>query len=83
MITDYRLSKDKACRIVGLSRTALCRTRVDWFGRDKQVIDAITDVIAKPPRRGFWKCHNRLRLDGHPVNHKRVHRVYCEMKLNM
>jgi putative transposase len=83
MITDHRLSKAKACRIVGLSRTALYQPRVDWFARDKEVIDAINGVIAKRPRWGFWNCHNRLRLDDHPFNHKRVHRVYCDMKLNM
>ena len=83
MTTDHRLSKAKACRIAGLSRTALYRPRVDWFARDKEVIDAINGVIAKRPRWGFWKCHNRLWLDGHPFSHKRVHRVYCDMKLNM
>jgi len=24
-----------------------------------------------------------MRLDGLPYNHKKVHRVYCDMKLNM
>ena len=73
MITAHRLSKAKACRIVGLSRTALYRPRVDWLARDKEVIDAINGVIARRPRWGFWKCYRRIRLDGHPFNHKRVH----------
>jgi len=41
MITAHRLSKAKACRILGLSRTALYRPRVDWLAKDKEVIDAI------------------------------------------
>lgn len=83
MITCHRLSKATACRIVGLSRTVLYRPRMDRLERDREVIDAINAVIAKRSRWGFWKCFDRIRLDGHSFNHKRVHRVYCEMKLNM
>ena len=83
MITDHSLSKAKACRIVGLSRTALYRPREDRLKRDKPVIDALNGIIKKRPRWGFWKCYDRIRLDGHGFNHKRVHRVYCDMKLNM
>ena len=83
MITCHRLSKARACRIVGLSRTVLYRPRMDRLERDREVIDAINAVIAKRSRWGFWKCFDRIRLDGHSFNHKRVHRVYCEMKLNM
>lgn len=83
MVTEHRLSKAKACRLVGLSRTVLYRPKVDRLARDRVVIDAINDVIAKRPRWGFWKCFDRIRLDGHRFNHKRVHRVYCDMGLNM
>ncbi|SLM41571.1 hypothetical protein NSND_30010 [Nitrospira sp. ND1] len=32
---------------------------------------------------GFWKCCDRLRLDGRPWNHKRLWRVYCQLRLNL
>ena len=83
MVTENCLSKAKACRLMGLSRTVLYRPKVDRLARDREVIDAINDVIAKRPRWGFWKCFDRIRLDGYGFNHKRVHRVYCEMRLNM
>ena len=47
------------------------------------MIDAINDIIGKRPRWGFWKCIDRIRLDGYGFDHKRVHRVYCEMRLNI
>lgn len=83
MVTEHRLSKAKACRLMGLSRTVLYRPKVDRLARDREVVDAINEVIAKRPRWGFWKCFDRIRLDGYRFNHKRVHRVYCEMRLNM
>ena len=51
--------------------------------RDQAVIDALNAMVEKRPRWGFWKCYDRLRLDGHPWDHKRVHRVYKAKKLNL
>lgn len=51
--------------------------------RDQPVIDALNELVEKCPRWGFSMCYDRLRLDGHRWNHKRVWRVYCEMKLNL
>jgi len=43
----------------------------------------LNEIVARKPRWGFWKLHDRLRIEGHRINHKRLHRVYCAMKLNL
>lgn len=49
---------------------------------DQPIIDALNAVVKKHARWGFWKCFYRLRNLGHPWNHKRVWRVYTQMRLN-
>jgi putative transposase len=44
---------------------------------------ALLAVVEQHGRWGFWKCFDRLRLDGHAWNHKRVHRIYCALRLNL
>jgi putative transposase len=56
---------------------------VGWARRDAPVIAALTTLVGAKSRWGFWKCYDRLRLDGHPWNHKRVWRVYCGLRLNL
>ncbi len=51
--------------------------------RDNPVIDALSNLVEKYPRYGFPKLFVLLKREGHRWNHKRVHRVYCKMKLNM
>ena len=80
---DHQLPIRKACQIVRLSRAAYYRTPQVSMERDREVIDALNGLVASNCRWGFWKCFDRLRLDGHRWNHKRVHRVYCELRLNL
>ena len=47
------------------------------------MIEALQAVVAANPRWGFWKCYDRLRLDNHGWNHKRVYRVYRALGLNL
>lgn len=77
------LPVQRACRAVGLGRATYYRPRVDWARRDAPVIAALTMLVAAKSRWGFWKCCDRLRLDGPPWNHKRLWRVYCQLRLNL
>ena len=79
----HRLPIQHACHIVRLSRAAYYRPPVPASRRDAAVIAALMNVVARYPRWGFWKCYDRLRLDGAVWNHKRVHRVYCALRLNL
>lgn len=79
----HELSVARACRVVRLSRTAYYRPRPDPVTRDSAVIDALQAIVAERTRWGFWKCFDALRLRGHPWNHKRVHRVYRQLRLNL
>jgi putative transposase len=51
--------------------------------RDRAVIEVLNDLVARKLRWGFWNLHDRLRLDGLGINHKRLHRVYCALHLNL
>jgi putative transposase len=79
---DHEIAVTRACSIANLPRATYYKKPVDWLARDKPIIDALNEIV-NLERWGFWKCYDRLRLLNYPWNHKRVYRVYREMKLNM
>ena len=50
---------------------------------DKPIQDALSEMATLHNRWGFWMMFGRLRLLAYNDNHKRVHRIYTEMKLNL
>ena len=66
--------------MLNLSRSVY-RYRPDT-SKDMPVIEAIQDIVEDFPGWGFPKIYKKLRRQGHGWNHKRVHRVYCLLKLN-
>ena len=73
----------QACRMVRLSRAAYYQPPMPANRRDAAVIAGLTDAVSRYPRWGVWKLFDRLRTEGRPWNHKRVHRVYCALRLNL
>lgn len=65
-----------------MSRSAWYRPLVDWAQRDAQAIEALTRLAEQKPGLGFWKLYDRIRRAGHDWNHKRLHRIYCDLRLN-
>ncbi len=46
------------------------------------MISALNRLIERHPRWGFWKCFRALHRLGNLWNHKRVYRIYCNLRLN-
>lgn len=74
------LSIRQACRSLNLSRTVY-HYRPDTT-RNEPVIVALQAMAERYPRYGFPKLFQVLRRQGYPWNHKRIHRIYCLLKLN-
>ena len=82
LIESHSLSVQRGCQCIGISRAAYYRKLQSDTERDAGVINALNDLIGRHARWGFWKCFNFLKAKGSPWNHKRIYRVYCELRLN-
>ena len=50
---------------------------------DSEIINVLNKLTDKHNRWGFPKCFKRIRKLGYQWNHKRVHRVYTALNLNL
>jgi len=77
----HGVSLRKACQVVVLARSTFSYTakRPD----DSPIIEQLQQLVEKHPAIGFWKCFYRIRNMGFKWNHKRVYRVYTQLKLNI
>ena len=83
MSEEHDLSIARACQVARLSRAAYYRPGTDWAARESEVIAALQAIVVEEQRWGFWKCRDRLRALGYGWNHKRIWRVYCQLRLNL
>ena len=61
LVGDHRLPVRRACRVMRMSRAAYYRPPGPASRRDAAMTAALTDVVARYPRWGFWKRFDRLR----------------------
>lgn len=80
LVEDHGLSERRACWISGLSRSV--RRYKPVPDKDEPVIALLAELAERHPDRGFGKLFDLVRRRGKRWNHKRVHRIYCEMGLN-
>jgi putative transposase len=66
---------------MGISRTT-CQYKAK-LKDDSELQSVLTSLTTKHAAIGFWQCCYRLWNRGHWWNHKRIYRVYTDMKLNI
>lgn len=81
MISKHGISQRQACKVVSLPRSTQQYKRKPK--QDEPVIDQLKELVDKHPSIGFWQSYYRIRRKGFNWNHKKVYRVYTEMKLNI
>ena len=83
LVGEEKLPITRACGCVGLSRAAYYRKPMDRLLKDAPVVDVLNQIVAKHGRWGFGLCFSWMRNNGYLWNHKRVWRVYKDMRLNL
>ena len=76
----YRVSITRACRTLTFPKSMYYYRSVK---DDSEVIDKLLELSVAKPREGQDKYYQRIRLEGHKWNKKRVRRVYLMLGLNL
>eukprot|EP01041_Mallomonas_annulata_P034263 gene34263-57006_t len=70
--------KSGACRVFRISRSSLHYRSIK---DDSTIIKHLEDLAEDHSLEGFWKYYHRIRNQGVVVTHKRLHRIYKDLKL--
>lgn len=77
---EKTISISRACRVVSLSRSSMYYSSLK---DDSELERALLEKAEQYPREGCWSAHMRFKNEGKNWNHKRVHRVYKKLGLNL
>ena len=81
MVNEFGISQRQACKTVSLPRST--QQYKPKPKDDTVVIGQLQELVEKHPAIGFWQSYFRIRRNGYNWNHKRVYRVYTDLKLNI
>ncbi len=75
------MSERRACRVLALSRSVY---RYQAQTTDQTQIEQVLRQLAEQHRRwGYGKMIDYMKHQGYGWNHKRIHRIYCALALNL
>ena len=78
---EHDSSLRRTCRLIDIKRLKLSLSPHDEQGSSCD--SRIQVAVERYPAYGFGNLFHILRRQGHAWNHQRVHRVYCQLNLNM
>ena len=81
MVSEFGISQRQACKTVSLPRST--QQYKPKPKDDTVVVEQLQQLVEKHPAIGFWQSYFRIRRNGYIWNHKRVYRVYTDLKLNI
>ena len=82
LITAHGVSVSQACRAVSIDRKTygyIPKKKMD----DAMIENLLKEFSTQYPTYGFQKLFNLIRNKSYPFNHKRVYRIYCDLRLNL
>lgn len=82
LIENRGVSINQACRVANIDRKTY-RYQPKKKQDNKVIENLLKTYSAQHPTYGFQKLFNLIRLKNYSFNHKRVYRIYCDLRLNL
>ena len=80
LLSHYTASERRVCGLMGLSASSY---RYESTRTDEPLRTKLVELAREKPRFGYRRLHVLLQRSGEHVNHKRLHRIYCEAGLRI
>lgn len=82
LIAIHGVSVSQACRAAAIDRKTFSYQPKKKTG-DAMIENLLKNYSAQHPIYGFQKLFNLIRQKNYLFNHKRVYRIYCDLRLNL
>ncbi|MGH2612833.1 MAG: IS3 family transposase [Rhabdochlamydiaceae bacterium] len=81
LIEEHQLSIRQACVILSVSRSLFYYKMKS--SSDETIVSILNEFAERHPSYGFWKMYKMMKQKGVKWNHKKVYRIYTNLKLNI